>query len=159
MIYVYTIHTGIVRLLVLAFIDVSSQNCKKIVGRLYRNRRVSAEFKWKSYEAHVMSVRSPYDFFSEPLQSPYDHLMSPNYHTKSCGDGTIIAGSPYDATYDMSMGYALIFLKMCKSADYYKIVEATEIIESHRIVGSFCGDHKKMQKLSLYDHKLIVGQM
>ena len=35
---------------------------------------------------------------------------------------------PYhDATYDVSTGYGLTIFKICKSADYYKIVEATEI--------------------------------
>ena len=45
---------------------------------------------------------------------------------------------PYDATYDVSPGYGLTFLKkkICKSADYYKIVEATEVVESSRIVGN-----------------------
>ena len=48
----------------------------------------------------------------------------------------IIAGSPYDATYDASTAYVLTFLKFCKSADYYKIEKATEIVGSRRIVGT-----------------------
>ena len=59
----FTIHTGIVRFLVLAFFDVLSRNCLEIVGK-----RVSAHFKLKSYRARAMAVRSPYDF----LRSPYD---------------------------------------------------------------------------------------
>ena len=40
---------------------------------------------------------------------------------------------PYDdATYDVSTGYGLTIFKICKSADYYKIVEATEIVGSRR---------------------------
>ena len=31
---------------------------------------------------------------------------------------------------DVSKGYGLTIFKMCKSADYYKIVEATEIVGS-----------------------------
>ena len=53
----------------------------------------------------------------------------------------------------------LRFLKVCKSADYYTIVEATEIVKSRSIVGSQCEDRTKMHKLASYDHrKLIVGQ-
>ena len=50
------------------FVHVLSQNRTEIVGRSYGNRKVSAEFKWKSYRAHAMSVRSPY----ETMWSPYD---------------------------------------------------------------------------------------
>ena len=49
----------------------------------------------------------------------------------------IIAGSPYGACimpYDVSTGYGLTILKICNSADYYKIVEATEFVGSRIIV-------------------------
>ena len=59
---VFSIHTGIVRFLALAFIDVLSQNRTEIVGKSYGNRRVSARFKWKSHGARAMSVRGPYVF-------------------------------------------------------------------------------------------------
>ena len=49
-------------------------------------------------------------------------------------------------TYDVSTGYGLTIFKICNSADYYKIAEATEIVGSRRIVGSPCGDRTKMQK-------------
>ena len=39
-------------------------------------------------------------------------------------------------TYDASTGYGLTIFKICNSADYYKIVEATEIVGSRRIVGT-----------------------
>ena len=38
-------------------------------------------------------------------------------------------------TYDVSTGYGLTIFKICSSADYYKIVDATEIVGSRRIVG------------------------
>ena len=72
---------------------------------------------------------------------PHDHpkglrlsyYFSPQIIIKPCGDRTIIAGFPYDdATYDVSTGYGLTIFKICKSADYYKIVEATEIVGSRR---------------------------
>ena len=59
-----------------------------------------------------MSVRSSYDF-----------LLGP------CGLPTIsgfLIGSAY-------------FFKNCKSADYFKIVDATEIVGSRRIVGTSQG--------------------
>ena len=34
------------------------------------------------------------------------------------------------------MGYGHTIFKICNSADYYKIVEATEIVGSRRIVGT-----------------------
>ena len=39
-------------------------------------------------------------------------------------------------TYAVSTGYGLTIFKLCNSADFYKIVEATEIVGSRRIVGS-----------------------
>ena len=39
-------------------------------------------------------------------------------------------------TYDVSTDYGLTIFKLCNSADFYKIVEAMEIVGSHRIVGS-----------------------
>ena len=89
----------------------------EIVGKikLCGNRRISAQFKWKSYEVREESLR----FLTEPLRYPYDR--------------TIIVRSPYDTrttclratvwTYDFN-------------ADYFKIVEATEIVGSRRIVGT-----------------------
>ena len=50
-------------------------------------------------------------------------------------------------TYDVSTGYGLTIFKLYNSADFYKIVEATEIVGSRRIVGSSC------QKLASYDHR------
>ena len=38
--------------------------------------------------------------------------------------------------YDVSTVYGLTILKNCNSADYYKIVEATEIVGGRRIVGT-----------------------
>ena len=78
---------------------------------------------------------------------PHDHpkglqlsyYFSPQIIIKPCGDRTIIAGFPFsvrrpydDASYDVSTGYGLTIFKTCKSADYYKIVEATEIVGSRR---------------------------
>ena len=60
--HVFKIHTGIVRFLVLAFVDVLSQSRTEIVGKSYGNRRVSAHFKCKSYVALAMSVRRTYAF-------------------------------------------------------------------------------------------------
>ena len=59
-----------------------------------------------------MTVRSPYDF----KLNPCDLCTAPARR---------------------STGYCqLIFFENCKSADYYKIVEATEIVGSRRIVGT-----------------------
>ena len=42
-------------------------------------------------------------------------------------------------TYDVSTGYGLTSCIFCNSADYYKIVEATEnVLGSRKIVGTFC---------------------
>ena len=79
-------------------------------------------------------------------------FFSTNYHTKSCGGRTIIAGSPCGTTCLRATVFQ--FLKNCKSADNYKFVEATEI------VGTSFGHRTKMPKLASCDHrKLIVGQM
>ena len=62
-------------------------------------------------------------------------LFRPDYHKKN-RDRSIIAGYPYGARmmpYDVSTVYDF---KICNSADYYKIVEATEIVGSRRIVGT-----------------------
>ena len=42
-------------------------------------------------------------------------------------------------TYDVSTGDGLTIFKICNSADYYQIVEATEIVGSRRIVGTSYG--------------------
>ena len=131
---------GVVRVLALAFVDVLSQNRTEIVGKLYGNRRVSAHFQWKSYGVHAMSVRSRYDFWLSPC-GLYTivvrfFFLFPNYHKKSCGVRTIIAGSPYVARTTYLRATVLQFFKICKSADFYKIVEATEIAGSRRIVGT-----------------------
>ena len=49
-------------------------------------------------------------------------------------DRTIITGSPYSARTTFLRATVLRFLKICKSADYYKVVEATEIVGSRRTV-------------------------
>ena len=58
---VYNLY-GHARFRALAFVDILSQNRTEIVEKPYRNRRVSTHFKWKSYGARVMSVRSIYEF-------------------------------------------------------------------------------------------------
>ena len=65
-------------------------------------------------------------------------LLSKYYKNREV-TAKIIAGSPYGArimTYDESTGYGLTIFKICNSADYYKIVEATKIVGSSRIVGT-----------------------
>ena len=78
-----------------------------------------------------------------PLRSPYDRrtIFVPNCLTKSCYDRMIIEGSPCGARampLRRAYGPRSYDLKNCKSADYYKIVEATQIVHvgSRRIVGS-----------------------
>ena len=163
----FTIDTGIVRFLALACVDVLSQNRTMIVGESYGNHRVFTHFNWKSCGARAMSVRSPYDFWAiaVSLRSPYD-CLSPNYHKKSCGDRTIIAGSPYGAhtTCLRTRSYDF-YRKKCESANFCKIVESTKIVGSRRIVGTLYGHHveTKMQKKKKKKKKknyiqTIVGQ-
>ena len=77
----------------------------------------------------------------------------------------IITGSPYGSRMTcLRLRSSLRFLKTkCKSAYYYKIVEATEIVGSRRIV-EIKYDHpaktvRKCKRMASYDHrKLIVDQ-
>ena len=87
----------------------------------YGNRRVSALFKWQSYGARAMSARSCYYFLLSSCGLPTiaELFLSINYHNKSCGDRTIIAGSPYGARSTCLRATVLRFLKISKSADYY----------------------------------------
>ena len=60
-------------------------------------------------------------------------FLSLYYNTKIVRWPPIIARSPYGArmmTYDVSTGYGLTIFEICKSEDYYKIIEATEILGS-----------------------------
>ena len=67
------------------------------------------------------------------LRSP-NYFLSIIYHNKSCGDRTIIAVSPYGACSTCLQVTVLRFLKICKSADYYKFVEAMMIVEHRRVI-------------------------
>ena len=60
------------------------------------------------------------------LRSPFD-ILSTNYHNKSCGDRTIIAGFR-TARARRVWTTILQVSRKCKSADYYKFVEALEIV-------------------------------
>ena len=83
-----------------------------------------------------MSARSRYDFWlcSCCLPTIAELFLSINYHNKSCGDRTIIAVSPYGARSTCLQATVLRFLKICKSADYYKVVEAMMIVEHRRVI-------------------------
>ena len=87
-----TIRTGIVRFLALAFVHVLSQNRTEIVGKSYGNRRISEHFKYKSCNVRVESLR----FLTCGLPTTGVRILPPN-NQKSCGDRTIITGSPYGA--------------------------------------------------------------
>ena len=78
----------------------------------------------------------------DPLRTPYDRyiqfLSLMSYKNREV-TARSSRGSPYGArmmTYDVSTGYGLTIFKLCNSAYFYKIVEATEIVGSRRIVGS-----------------------
>ena len=87
-----------------------------------------------------MFVKSPCDFWPSTcsLSSTVVQSPLPDYHNNSCGYRTAIVEYLYDATYGASTGYGLTFLfsffQKCKSAEYYKIVEAMETVGSRRIV-------------------------
>ena len=105
-----------------------------------------------------MSARYPYDFNNDfnnlaiAVRMPYDHpkclrlslFLSQNYKEKNNKIAVtaprIITGFLYGARTMLPTtclrATVLRFLKNCKSADYYKIVEATEIVGSRRIVTS-----------------------
>ena len=59
----------------------------------------------------VVSIRSPYDLCSQIIIK-----------------NRAAAGYPYGARTCLLRATVLQFLKICKSADYYEIVEATEIV-------------------------------
>ena len=81
---------------------------------------------------------------SEPLRSPYDRRMIffvPKLSLRSCSDCTVIAGSSYGARTTCLRSKILGFLKNCNSADYYKVVQATELVGSCKILGTSLGHH------------------
>ena len=98
----------------------------------------------------IMTERYPYDFnnLAIAVRMPYDHpkglrlslFLFQNYDGNPCGDRIIITGFPYGTRTMLPTtclrATVLRFLKICKSADYYKIVQATEIVESRRIEGN-----------------------
>ena len=104
------------------------------------------DFLWSPYDSRTMlGVRTILKNCDITVRMPHDHpkglrssyYFSPQIIIKPCGDRTInrtvSVRRPYDdATYDVSTGYGLTIFKICKSADYYKIVEATEIAGSRR---------------------------
>ena len=103
-------------------------DCREIVG--YSNT-----FSENRMEPDVReeSLRFLTEHLGLPTIATYDFL-SPHYHTKSFVGRTSIVGFPYSARTTCLLSY-YCFLKKCKSADYYKIVEATEIVGSRRILG------------------------
>ena len=90
----FTIPTGIIQFLALAFVDVLTQNRTQIVGKSYGNSRVSVHFKWKSSGARAMSESS-----SEPLQSFYDcrAIFCPQIIIKNRAVAARSSQSPYGA--------------------------------------------------------------
>ena len=115
-----------------AFVDVLSLNR-------------STEIAGKSQGIHTLPVgivRSPCDvreeslrFMNDPLRSSYDRrtILCPHIIIKNrvFNDHRRVS---VRRPHDVSMGYSLTFF--CKDADYYKIVEATEIGGSRTIVGT-----------------------